>query len=101
MGFAVGVMGLSRDTFEWMTPAEFSQCAELWRKEKEREVHLAYELQRFNSWLGLAPYVDISRKSQEDIYPFPWEKQKTAKIKVAKVNGETNSISKIKSATRR
>ena len=66
-----------------MTPNEFIECAEVWRKNKEAEVHLQYEISRFNSWLNLAPY--INNKSQEDVYKFPWEETKTAKVKTAKL----------------
>jgi hypothetical protein len=43
-------------------------------------------MQRFNAWL-LHP--NVRGKSQSDMFRFPWENQKTAKLKTGKIlNGK-------------
>ena len=89
-------MGLRRDDFEWLTPAEFKCCIEAYNKKYEAKVNQQYELQRFNAWLNLSPNLKEGTEPV-DLIRFEWEPLKKGKV----INGSTGSISKIKSTVRR
>lgn len=77
-------MGIRRDDFEWMLPCEYEECLIVWDKEKYSDIKLQYEIARFNSWLSLGH--QVKGKSQMDIFTFPWENEKTGKIKTGKIS---------------
>ena len=79
LGYALSVLGLYRDDFDWMTPVEFNACIEAFNKNSDKNIRYRYEVSRFNAWLNLAPY--LKSKSQEELIKFPWEEIKMGKIK--------------------
>lgn len=91
LAYAVGVIGLRRDDFEWMTPAEYMACIEAWGDNQEQKQRRGYELERYNVWLEHGK----QGSTPEEFAPLPWEKDRELKI-TGKVisNGKTNSISK-------
>lgn len=93
IAFGVGVMKLSLDDVEWMTPAQFKACVDTWHEQRDREQLEAYKLSRFNAWLCLAPNLK-ENTSPEDLFRFEDEDKE---IKIAKVTyGKTDAISKTK-----
>ena len=89
IGFAVGVMKLSRDDVDWMTPAEFQCCSSAWNNQQEQNSKSAYELSRFNAWLCLTPNLKANTTVQ-DVCRFEWEELQLAKVHY----GKTDTISK-------
>jgi hypothetical protein len=86
---------MRRDDVDWMTPAEFDECLQAWKKQQELNEQKAYELSRFNAWLSLAPH--LKNQSPADLVRFEWEPVKMAKI----THGKTNAISEVKSPASR
>ena len=80
LGYAIGVMKLSLQDFEWMTPSQYQAAIKEWEEEEKRKAQHEYELQRFNAWLCLAPNIK-DNTSQEDLFRFPWEPLQFGKIK--------------------
>lgn len=68
---------MSRNDFDNLLPCEYHECLKAWDNERESDIKLQYEMQRFNSWLA----AQVPGKSQIDLFRFPWEKQTTGKIK--------------------
>ena len=93
LAFAISVIGLSRNDFDWLLPSEFQECIRIYNDKQEAEIKGKFELERFNAWLNLTPHV--KGRSQEEIIRFPWEVIKKGKV----LNAGSNAISKIKSAT--
>lgn len=93
MAYAITVMGLRRDDFEWLTPAEFKCCIDEYNKKYEADERKQYELMRFQVWL------EFGKENSEpvSICRFPWEPLKMGRI----INGKTSTISKTKSTARR
>jgi hypothetical protein len=60
----------------------------VYNERKESEIKGLFELERFNSWLNLAPH--IKSRSQEELIRFPWETIKKGKV----LNARSNTISK-------
>lgn len=91
LAFAVSIIGLKRDDFEWMIPAEYMACIDAWDDQQEYKRHHDYELERFNVWLEHGK----QGSTAEDMCAFPWEKDR-GKIITGKVisNGKTDAISK-------
>lgn len=91
LAYAVGVIGLRRDDFEWMTPAEYIACIQAWGDNQEQKQRRGYELERFSVWLEHGK----QNSTVEDMCTFPWEKDRELKI-TGKVisNGKTDAISK-------
>ena len=79
LGYALTVLGLYREDFDWMTPVELKCCIDSFNSNMDKNVRLSYEVSRFNSWLNLAPH--IKNKSQEELIKFPWETIKMGKVK--------------------
>ena len=91
LAFAVSIIGLRRDDFEWMTPVEYMACVDIWSEQQEHKRQHDYELERFGVWLEHGK----QGSTAEDMCQLPWENKKELKI-TGKVisNGKTNAISK-------
>ena len=98
LGYAVAVLGISRNDFDWMTPVEFQSCMKARNDSIEDQVHLEYERSRFEAWLILSPHIKRDTEAK-DLVEFPWEKKEIKKGRV--INGKTNTISEVKSTIRR
>ena len=92
MGFALSVLQISRDDFDWMLPCELVKTIKAFNENKINDFHEKCELIRLHAWMIL-PLKEGT--SPEDLTKFPWEKKKIAKI----IHGTSNTISKIKSST--
>jgi hypothetical protein len=79
---------VSRIDFDWFLPSEFKECIKIFTERQESEIKRKFELERFNSWLNLAP--SIKSRSQEDLIRFPWEEVKKGRV----LNARSNTISK-------
>lgn len=88
LSYALIVLKIQRDDFDWLTPKEFQSCIKLHNDRQELEIKGQFELERFNSWLNLAPH--IKGRSQEELLRFPWETIKKGRV----LNGGSNAISK-------
>jgi len=81
LAYALTVLGLRRNDFDWLTPAQFTECMNVYAEKKDQEARMMYELARFNGWLNLSPHMK-KNTSQQDLVRFEWEELQTAKVKV-------------------
>ena len=95
MGYALTVLGITREDFDCMLPLEFQSCLDSYNRNCEGALHYDYEMQRFNAWVNLP-----TKQGTEpiDLVRFPWEKNEIKKVRILE-NGKTNTISKVKSST--
>lgn len=93
LAFAVSVIGLCRNDFDWMLPVEYVACLDAWSEAEEEKQRRAYEVERFGVWLEHGK----QNSTAEDICTLPWEKKKITGRVIS--YGKTNSISKAKPST--
>ncbi len=77
MGYALGVMGMSRRQFMALRPCEYDAAVRMHERERERTQRDAWERMRLLASIVIAPH--LTRKiAPAELLPLPWDKTDTA-----------------------
>ena len=83
MGYALGALGMSYDTFRSLTPDEYLASV----KAHERETREAWERMRIMAAITIQPHVK-GRMTPKKLLPFPWDNGRDEREKIDKAEAQ-------------
>jgi len=76
MSIAIGTMGLSLNDFMDLTPFQFSEIYNRWRKKKEEEEKESWDRTRYLAFAAVLPHLKREiEHTPQSVFPLPWDKK--------------------------